>query len=75
MTAMMATKDEVLRQTTRIIYRGRGRELFYWYVETLIFSIFTLGLYLPVAANKLLRLLTQRTVICWYDFTPSEEEE
>ena len=70
---MKATHGQVLRQTTKIVYTAQSRELLYWYIKTLFFSLITLGFYLPVAANRLLRLLTQRTVVYWYDVVESSE--
>jgi len=70
---MVVTQDEVLKQTVKIVYTGQSREILYWYIQTFLFSLLTFGFYLPVAANKLLRLLTIRTVICWYDLVESEE--
>ncbi len=71
---MKATQDQVLRQTTKIVYAAQSRELLYWYIQAIFFSILTLGFYLPVAANRLLRLLSRRTVIYWYDVVESQEE-
>jgi len=71
---MKVVQDQVLRQTTKIVYTAQSRELLYWYIKTLIFSILTLGFYLPVAMNRLLRLLTRRTVIYWYEVVESQEE-
>jgi hypothetical protein len=71
---MKAAQDQVLRQTTRVVYTAQSRELLYWYIKTLFFSLITLGFYLPVAANRLLRLLTRRTVVYWYDVVESLEE-
>ena len=71
---MRVIQEQVLKQTTKIVYTGQSREFLYWYVQTLFFSLLTLGFYLPVAANRLLRLLTQRTVVCWYELVELEEE-
>lgn len=71
---MKVVQDQVLRQTTKIVYTGQSREFLYWYIKTVFFSLITLGFYLPVAANRLLRLLSRRTVIYWYDVVESQEE-
>ena len=71
---MKATQDQVLRQTTKIVYTAQSRELLYWYIQTIFFSVITLGFYLPVAANRLLRLLSRRTVVYWYEVVESPEE-
>lgn len=71
---MKAGQDQVLRHTTKVVYTAQSRELLYWYIKTLFFSLITLGFYLPVAANRLLRLLTRRTFVYWYDVVESSEE-
>ena len=71
---MRVIHDQVLKQTTKIVYTGQNREFLYWYIQTFFFSLLTLGFYLPVAANRLLRLLTRRTVVCWYELVELEEE-
>lgn len=70
----MASNDEVLKQTVRINYMGESRDILYWYVKLLLLTIITLGFYGPVAANRLLRYLTSKTVLCIYDVVESEEE-
>lgn len=71
---MRAIQDQVLKRTTKIVYTGQSREFLYWYIQTLFFSLLTLGFYLPVAANRLLRQITRRTVVCWYELVELEEE-
>jgi len=71
---MKAIQDQVLRQTTKIVNTAQSREWLYWYIKTIFFSILTLGFYLPVATNRLLRLLSRRTAIYWYDVVESQEE-
>jgi len=71
---MKVVQHRVLKQTTKIVYTGQSREFLYWYIQTFFFSLLTLGFYLPVAANRLLRLLTRRTVVCWYDLVELQEE-
>ena len=70
----MTSTDYVLTQRVRIVYRGVSGYIVYWYVETLLLSLITLGFYLPVAANRLLKYLTQQTDIYFYDLVESEEE-
>jgi len=70
----MTDMEQVLKQRVRIHYRGRSGYIFYWYIETLLLSLITLGLYLPVAANRLLRYLTQQTDIYMYDLVEKSEE-
>ena len=70
----MTDMEQVLKQRVRIRYRGRSGYIFYWYIETLLLSLITLGLYLPVAANRLLRYLTQQTDIYMYDLVEKSEE-
>ena len=73
----MADMEQVLKQRVRINYKGRSGYMFFWYVETILLSILTLGFYLPVAANRLLKYLTQHTDIYMYDLVdiPEESEE
>jgi uncharacterized membrane protein YjgN (DUF898 family) len=66
--------EQVLKQRVRINYRGRSRSILSWYIKTIFLSIITLGFYLPVAANRLLRYLTQKTDIYMYDVVETSEE-
>jgi len=50
-------------RTVRIVYSARGRDVLAWFIRTGFFSVITLGLYLPVAANKLARYMCEHTVI------------
>ncbi len=70
----MADMEQVLKQRVRINYKGRSGYIFSWYIQTILFSILTLGLYLPVAANRLLKYLTQHTDIYMYDLVDMSEE-
>ena len=70
----MADMEQVLKQRVRINYKGRSGYIFSWYIQTILFSILTLGLYLPVAANRLLKYLTQHTDIYMYDLVDISEE-
>jgi len=69
----MADMEQVLKQRVRINYKGRSGYMLSWYIETILLSILTLGFYLPVAANRLLKYLT----IYMYDLVdiPEESEE
>ena len=70
----MTDIEQVLKQRVRINYKGRSGYIFSWYIQTILFSILTLGLYLPVAANRLLKYLTQHTDIYMYDLVDVSEE-
>jgi uncharacterized membrane protein YjgN (DUF898 family) len=67
--------EQVLKQRVRINYRGKSGYILSWYIETILLSILTLGFYLPVAANRLLKYLTQHTDIYMYDLVDVSEEE
>ena len=47
----------------RMVYKARGRDILFWFLKTAFFSLITLGLYLPVAANRLVRYLSEHTEI------------
>ena len=70
----MTDMEQVLKQRVRINYKGRSGYIFSWYIQTILLSILTLGLYLPVAANRLLKYLTQHTDIYMYDLVDMSEE-
>jgi uncharacterized membrane protein YjgN (DUF898 family) len=70
----MTDMEQVLKQRVRINYRGKSGYILSWYIETIFLSIITLGLYLPVAANRLLKYLTQHTDIYMYDLVDMSEE-
>jgi len=70
----MADMEQQLKQRVRINYKGRSGYIFSWYVKTILLSILTLGFYLPVAANRLLKYLTQYTDIYMYDLVDISEE-
>jgi uncharacterized membrane protein YjgN (DUF898 family) len=46
-----------------IVYNARGRDILAWCVTTAFLSLITLGLYLPVAVNRLMRYLCENTEI------------
>ena len=50
-------------RTVRIAYKARGRDILAWFIMTAFFSLITLGLYLPVAANRLVRYMCEHTEI------------
>jgi len=50
-------------RTVRIAYKARGRDILVWFIMTAFFSLITLGLYLPVAANRLVRYMCEHTEI------------
>jgi len=70
----MTDMEQVLKQRVRINYKGKSSYILSWYIETILLSILTLGLYLPVAANRLLKYLTQHTDIYMYDLVDMSEE-
>ena len=70
----MADMEQVLKQRVRINYKGKSGYIFSWYIETILLSILTLGFYLPVAANSLLKYLTQQTDMYMYDLVDIAEE-
>jgi uncharacterized membrane protein YjgN (DUF898 family) len=47
----------------RMVYKARGRDILFWFLKTAFFSLITLGLYLPVAANRLVRYMCEHTEI------------
>ena len=52
-----------LDKNVRIVYNARGRDILAWFIKTALFSLLTLGLYLPIAANKLVRYMCEHTEI------------
>jgi uncharacterized membrane protein YjgN (DUF898 family) len=50
-------------RSVRIVYDGRGRDILWWCISTAFFSLITLGLYLPVAINKLVRYIFDNTEV------------
>ena len=50
-------------RTVKMVYKARGRDILFWFLKTFFFSLITLGLYLPVAANKLVRYMSEHTEI------------
>ncbi len=47
----------------KVVYTARGRDILAWFIRTVLFSLITLGLYLPVAANKLMRYMCEHTEV------------
>lgn len=48
-------------RSVRIVYEGRGRDILWWCISTALFTLLTLGLYLPVAINRLVRYIFDNT--------------
>lgn len=48
-------------RSVRIVYEGRGRDILWWVITTAVFSLITLGLYLPVAINRLVKYIFDNT--------------
>ena len=64
-----------MRRKAKIVYKGRGGDIFLWCIVTGLLSIITLGLYLPFAANRLWKYLWEHTEINIVDQKVSEAEE
>jgi len=64
-----------MRRKAKIVYKGRGGDIFLWCIVTGLLSIITLGLYLPFAANRLWKYLWGHTEINIVDQKVSEAEE
>jgi uncharacterized membrane protein YjgN (DUF898 family) len=63
-------------RTVRIVYSARGRDILAWFIRTAFFSLITLGLYLPVAANKLVRYMCEHTEVHIVELqSPSTQQE
>ena len=50
-------------RSVRVVYGGRGSDILVWFVTTVFFSLITLGLYLPVAVNRLVRYIFDNTEV------------
>jgi uncharacterized membrane protein YjgN (DUF898 family) len=50
-------------KSVRIVYEGRGSDILWWCISTAFFSLITLGLYLPVAVNRLVRYIFENTEV------------
>ena len=48
-------------RSVRVVYDGRGADILLWCVTTALFSLITLGLYLPVGINRLVRYILEST--------------
>jgi uncharacterized membrane protein YjgN (DUF898 family) len=46
-----------------IVYTAAGQDILIWFIRTAILSVLTLGLYLPVAVNNLVKYLCAHTEI------------
>jgi uncharacterized membrane protein YjgN (DUF898 family) len=62
-------------RSVRIVYEGRGRDILWWCISTAIFSLITLGLYLPVAINKLVRYIFDNTEVQIQESSASQPAE
>jgi uncharacterized membrane protein YjgN (DUF898 family) len=62
-------------RSVRIVYEGRGRDILWWCITTLFFSLVTLGLYLPVAINKLVRYIFDNTEVQIQESPASQSTE
>ena len=58
-------RQQMARQctTVEIVYNARGRDVLTWCIKTAFLSLITLGFYLPVAANRLVKYLCEHTKI------------
>jgi uncharacterized membrane protein YjgN (DUF898 family) len=50
-------------RSVRVVYEGRGSDILWWCISTVFFSLITLGLYLPVAINRLVRYIFDNTEV------------
>ena len=50
-------------KSVKVVYKGRGRDILWWCISTAFFSLITLGLYLPVAINRLVRYIFENTEV------------
>jgi uncharacterized membrane protein YjgN (DUF898 family) len=50
-------------RAVKVVYNGRGRDILWWCISTAFFSLITLGLYLPVAINRLVRYIFENTEV------------
>lgn len=50
-------------RTVGVVYTARGRDILFWFLKTVVLSLVTLGLYLPVAINELVRYLFDHTEV------------
>jgi len=50
-------------KSVKVVYNGRGRDILWWCISTAFFSLITLGLYLPVAINRLVRYIFDNTEV------------
>jgi uncharacterized membrane protein YjgN (DUF898 family) len=62
-------------RSVRIVYDGRGRDILWWCISTAFFSLITLGLYLPVAINKLVKYIFDNSEIQIQESSASQPTE
>ena len=62
-------------RSVKVVYDGRGRDILWWCISTALFSLITLGLYLPVAINKLVRYIFENTEVQIQESSASQAAE
>jgi uncharacterized membrane protein YjgN (DUF898 family) len=62
-------------RSVRIVYDGRGRDILWWCISTAFFSLITLGLYLPVAINKLVKYIFDNSEVQIQESSASQPTE
>jgi uncharacterized membrane protein YjgN (DUF898 family) len=62
-------------RSVRVVYNGRGRDILWWCISTAFFSLITLGLYLPVAINHLVRYIFDNTEVQIQESSASQSAE
>lgn len=50
-------------KTIGMVYTARGQDILIWCIKTFFLSLITLGFYLPIAANNLVKYLCEHTEI------------
>jgi uncharacterized membrane protein YjgN (DUF898 family) len=64
-----------MRRKAKIVYKGKGGDIFLWCIVTGLLSVVTLGVYLPFAANKLWKYLWEHMEINIVEQKVLQEEE
>ena len=62
-------------RSVRIVYGGRGRDILWWCISTAFFTLITLGLYLPVAINRLVTYIFDNTELQIQEQSASQPTE
>jgi uncharacterized membrane protein YjgN (DUF898 family) len=60
-------------RSVRVVYDGTGTDILWWCISTVVFSLITLGLYLPVAVNRLVRYIFDNTELVIQEVPASGE--